>query len=399
MSANLSDLLEPPSRQHAPPTFPASHSYGERVTGIEDLRRKLKRQKTRHDGDVPTNSAMRYGREGQVVAGKLKMRIVSCDGGSYRGERSGDRADNILRDNDSVYCTKNSACNVLLSHYDESTFALESIVIKAPKSGYTHPSVQEGLIFVSMSESELCNNTDYHIRYPDPARHSSSSSPSPPPHRPQSRSRDDEPLSLMSALNDPEIWEASQERQRMAQRARGIEERMHDLNERRRFVEQGDRILDRARPRADSSIRLDQRDGFSERYQALRRREVVHDAIERMGERNSWPSRRATDSYRPDNENCDWPTPEESNTRVSPSDHSPTAPTPPPFIITTESDDNDSEPETNPRERMRDVYLAERLRREGRASYRRQSPEEDPDADPDADDLDFTSLSHMMRDD
>jgi len=203
----------------------------------------------------------------------------------------------------------------------------------------------------------------------------------------------------MSALNDPEIWEASQERQRMAQRARGIEERMHDLNERRRLAEQGDRTLDRARRRADSSVRLDQPDGFSERYQALRRREVVHDAIERMGERDSWASRRTTDSYRPDNEHCDWPTPEESNTRASQSETSPTAPTPPPFIITTESDDNESEPETHPRERMRDVYLTERLRREGRASYRRHSPEADDDADPNADDLDFASLSHMMRDD
>jgi len=70
------------------------------------------------------------------------MEIVSCDGGEFSDSYSAMyRAENVLRDDKSVYCTKSSRCNLLLRHQGETTFCLQKIVIKAPERGFTAPWV------------------------------------------------------------------------------------------------------------------------------------------------------------------------------------------------------------------------------------------------------------------
>jgi hypothetical protein len=106
-------------------------------------RRSNKRRKLDHDGDMAMLEP--YGYCGQVVPGQLKMEIVSCDGGEYpaRDPRSLHlehyRAENVLRNDGSVYCTKSSRCNMMLRQRGEALFHLDSLVIAAPKRGYTAP--------------------------------------------------------------------------------------------------------------------------------------------------------------------------------------------------------------------------------------------------------------------
>lgn len=80
-----------------------------------------------------------YGHYGQVEPGKLKMEIESCDGGMY-GEPGADySASNVLKNDDSVYCTKDNRCNLVLRHQGATPFCLQELVIKAPKKGFTAP--------------------------------------------------------------------------------------------------------------------------------------------------------------------------------------------------------------------------------------------------------------------
>jgi hypothetical protein len=89
----------------------------------------------------------RYGYYGQLKPGHLKMEIVSCDGGQYPPLNArayhldNYRADNVLRRDETVYCTKSSRCNLILRQKGEALFHLESLVIAAPKRGFTAPCV------------------------------------------------------------------------------------------------------------------------------------------------------------------------------------------------------------------------------------------------------------------
>jgi hypothetical protein len=81
-----------------------------------------------------------YGRYGQVEPGKLKMEIVSCDGGMYDEHLPGNySAENVLKNDGTVYCTKSNRCNLVLRHQGATVFSLKELIIKAPHSGYTAP--------------------------------------------------------------------------------------------------------------------------------------------------------------------------------------------------------------------------------------------------------------------
>jgi hypothetical protein len=101
--------------------------------------RQAKRRKLEAE-PFDENSAFRYGKYGQVEPGKLVMEIVSCDGGIYQ-EMKGSHyvAENMLRNDDTVYCTKSNRCNVVLQHEGATAFSLKEFIIKAPHSGYTAP--------------------------------------------------------------------------------------------------------------------------------------------------------------------------------------------------------------------------------------------------------------------
>ncbi len=109
---------------------PADGRAGRRVK-----RRRLDAASRAADGTV---AAHRYGRYGQVLPGKLDMEIVSCDGGLY-SEGASYAAENILADDESVYCTKGNRCNIILRHYGGTPFSLEELVIRAPATNFSSP--------------------------------------------------------------------------------------------------------------------------------------------------------------------------------------------------------------------------------------------------------------------
>jgi hypothetical protein len=84
-------------------------------------------------------AGFRYGKYGQVEPGKLKMEIVSCDGGIFQQSGGDYSAENVLRNDTTVYCTKSNRCNLVLRHQGSTVFSLKELVIKAPHSGYTAP--------------------------------------------------------------------------------------------------------------------------------------------------------------------------------------------------------------------------------------------------------------------
>jgi hypothetical protein len=106
--------------------------------------RRYKRRKLAHDDSgAIAYTCHKYGRKGQVVPGRLKMDIVSCDGGEHRKDNPPGlyRVQNVLRNDKSVYCSESAQCNLLLKHTGEASFALEKVVIRAPDRGFTAPYV------------------------------------------------------------------------------------------------------------------------------------------------------------------------------------------------------------------------------------------------------------------
>ncbi|KAF2261092.1 hypothetical protein CC78DRAFT_366722 [Lojkania enalia] len=273
--------------------------------------RKTKRRKLEHElGHPPGYECFKYGYKGQVVPGRLKMEVVSCDGGEYE-KYSASRTykiQNVLKNDKSVYCSESSSCNILLKHIGEAPFCLEKVVIKAPDRGFTAP-VQEGMIFVSMSPDDLLSGTaGYKIEYKTPSRQSPT---------PSSGSPGDQQLSLQEALEDPYIWNFSRE---------GMQEAMEEQIERLR--------LRSRRLQVGSSVRSNRE----------RRREERRTAASRDQENAAA-------------ENCEDPTEDSYATATGV-----LAPTPPPFTITTESDDDTDESE----ELASPAIMADRLRRESR---------------------------------
>ena len=120
----------------SPPPAPPFHDQTEES-------RRIKRRKLDSDRLTPTFKGFRYGRYGQVEPGQLTMEIVSCDGGLYEGlpQNANYAAENILKNDDSVYCTKGNRCNIILRHQGATVFSLKELVIKAPGSNYSSPYV------------------------------------------------------------------------------------------------------------------------------------------------------------------------------------------------------------------------------------------------------------------
>lgn len=113
-------------------------------------RRQTKRRKLGHAPTPPSPwNGFKYGHKGQVVPGRLKMEIVSCDGGEYDKHSSYKLypIQNVLKNDKSVYCSERSSCNLLLRHIGEMPFTLEKVVIRAPNRGFTAPYVSQHWAF------------------------------------------------------------------------------------------------------------------------------------------------------------------------------------------------------------------------------------------------------------
>ncbi|WAO92825.1 Hypothetical protein NCS54_01034800 [Fusarium falciforme] len=162
----LLDLQNHPSL--TPPLVPSNYSPTLRPQDLPDSNRRHKRRKLDSDRLTPAFKGFRYGKYGQVEPGQLRMEIVSCDGGMFSNESSY-AAENILKDDTSVYCTKGNRCNIVLRHQGATVFTLRELVIKAPASmNYSHP-VREGMVFVAMDQDDMLSRTaHYQIQYMPP---------------------------------------------------------------------------------------------------------------------------------------------------------------------------------------------------------------------------------------
>ncbi|KAF2115064.1 hypothetical protein BDV96DRAFT_613031 [Lophiotrema nucula] len=315
-ASELLDSLGDPTFRAPSPVVNAHTRTRSPPGDLDGPRRQTKRRKLGHASSGSASyDGFKYGYKGQVVPGRLKMEVVSCDGGEYE-KYSGHgnyKIQNVLKTDKSVYCSENPRCNLLLKHIGQASFTLEKVVIKAPDRGFDAP-VQEGLIFVDMSSEDLLAGTSgYKITYDESARQSPT---------PSSGSHGDQPLSLQEAIEDPYIWENSRQ---------GMQEAMEEQIERLR--------LRSRRLRVGSSTQPGQE--------------------RRRGEPRS-PNRQEDTA-----EHCEYPTNESYATAGI------SAPTPPPFTITTESDDDTDESE----EATAPAIMADRLRRESR--WRADSDDED----------------------
>jgi hypothetical protein len=120
------------------PLMPPNMSPPLRPQDYPEESRRVKRRKLDSDRLVSSFKGFRYGKYGQVVPGQLTMEIVSCDGGSFSTEAKY-AAENILKSDNSVYCTKGNTCNIVLCHQGATVFSLSELIIKAPGSNYTAP--------------------------------------------------------------------------------------------------------------------------------------------------------------------------------------------------------------------------------------------------------------------
>lgn len=140
-NAQLRSLLDMTNHVHLmAPLLPSTLSPTIRPHDFPDDNVRNKRRKIDSSRLVPSFRGFRYGKYGQIEPGRLRLEIVSCDGGMFSNESS-HVAENILKNDTSVYCTKGNRCNIVLRHQGASVFALEELIIKAPAMNYSHPYV------------------------------------------------------------------------------------------------------------------------------------------------------------------------------------------------------------------------------------------------------------------
>lgn len=136
-NSNLRTLLDDPIPSITPPVPASVWTTTDSTSEAEPSRRK--RRRLDKDDQPPDYSGFSYGYYGQVVPGQLRMEIVSCDGGSFESDSNRHAAENVLKDDYSVYCTKANRCNLILRHQGATPFCLDQLIIKAPLRGYTAP--------------------------------------------------------------------------------------------------------------------------------------------------------------------------------------------------------------------------------------------------------------------
>jgi hypothetical protein len=154
-----------------------------RAHDVAEESRPAKRRKVGSERIASSFKGFRYGKYGSVEPGQLTMEIVSCDGGLYSDEHSYP-PENILKNDNSVYCTKSNRCNIVLKHQGGTVFSLKELVIKAPGSKFSCPYVvplsawlrtalltlvyriREGMVFIAMEQDDILARTaQYQIQY------------------------------------------------------------------------------------------------------------------------------------------------------------------------------------------------------------------------------------------
>ncbi|KAI5783789.1 hypothetical protein FPQ18DRAFT_355474 [Pyronema domesticum] len=120
----------------------------------------------RSPSEEPARKRRRMVKGPQRNPEEIPMELRHCDGGRYEGgvgyrDYSPECA---LRNDESVYCTKNKTCNMILRHRDNACFSITKIIIRAPNIGYNAP-VRAGMVFIVMNDTDLLAKTDYSFKY------------------------------------------------------------------------------------------------------------------------------------------------------------------------------------------------------------------------------------------
>lgn len=125
--------------------------------GSDDPRRRRpKRRRLDTDLTAPARRPIKYGHFGQVEPGKLRLEIISCDGGEHRDPRHPNTylgSQNLLRHDKSVYCSERSSSSVVLRHADDTPFCLEKLHIVGPEHGFTAPYFSRCLALASSANT------------------------------------------------------------------------------------------------------------------------------------------------------------------------------------------------------------------------------------------------------
>ncbi|KAF2226531.1 hypothetical protein BDZ85DRAFT_256322 [Elsinoe ampelina] len=171
----------------------------------EDERpRHAKRRRLDLHSHTSDEKAHKYGHYGQVEPGRLKFELSSCDGGVHD---DGARAvyygpSNILRHDQSVYCSRSPSCNIIIRHHDNSAFALEKLYILGPECGFTSP-VRHGTVCIGMGLDELMPLAAEALLYSARGGTFNESDG-----EDEGEGEGGEQLSLLESLRDPEISRA-----------------------------------------------------------------------------------------------------------------------------------------------------------------------------------------------
>lgn len=81
------------------------------------------------------------------MPGKLRLEIISNDGGEHFDHRNPDinlGADNVLSLDASVYCSERKTSSIMFRQQDRGLFSLVTFHAVAPKLGFTAPYVFPG---------------------------------------------------------------------------------------------------------------------------------------------------------------------------------------------------------------------------------------------------------------
>jgi hypothetical protein len=133
-------IASPHHRRQRSPTFNRQQWHAEHIERRRQAdeaagRLRTKRRRLDHDLLPTSQPPIKYGHYGQVVPGRLKLNIISCDGGEHRDPRHPSTylgPENLLRHDKSVYCSERPSSGILLRHADDSPFCLDKLQYIAP---------------------------------------------------------------------------------------------------------------------------------------------------------------------------------------------------------------------------------------------------------------------------
>ncbi|KAF8463590.1 hypothetical protein BDZ91DRAFT_850024 [Kalaharituber pfeilii] len=167
---------------HRPNTFPSQLSHSARLDRIRRTLRartneSLGSRRRRPLGTLPDDTGSQSpsataspGKRrkleqypAQIEMAPLELELAYCDGGKYK-TTTDTRPESVLYENEDVYCTRSSQCNMIFQHVGAKCFTLKKMVIQGPSIGYTSP-VQEGIIFVTMDKNDLLSGCNYPFQF------------------------------------------------------------------------------------------------------------------------------------------------------------------------------------------------------------------------------------------